>query len=118
MKRNAIRNPNKVMIFTPRITSSGNIYENLRILGKAPKRSYYQASRDTPQVDPEDIVVHTDESCIRNGKINAHTGIGVWFGPGDPHNIAAPVGQNIPQTNNSAEILAIHKALTAVPSSS
>src|SRR5258708_13208195 len=113
--RYTIRNPNNVKFFNPNITSTRDIQENFRILSKTYKRSNTQATRDAASTNPEDIVVYTDGSCNKNGEANTRARLGVWFGPDDPRNTAAPIGRNIQQSNNTAELLAIHKALTLVP---
>nr|KAJ3401313.1 hypothetical protein HK105_004514 [Polyrhizophydium stewartii] len=54
--------------------------------------------------------VYTDGSCLGNGQQDPRAGYGVWFGPGDPRNVA----QRLPdrdQTNNRAELTAVIKAL-------
>src|SRR5260370_32181735 len=64
----------------------------------------------------------TGQCCIHrwllkpNGDKKAKAGFRVWFGPNDPRNISTPVGKNIIQSNNTAELLAIHEALKLTPS--
>ena len=52
-----------------------------------------------------DICVYTDGSCINNGKPNAMSGIGIYFGENDPRNTSKRI--NGKQTNNTAELSAI-----------
>jgi ribonuclease HI len=56
-----------------------------------------------------DIIVYTDGSCINNGKENALAGIGVFFEDDDPRNVSSKIKGK--QTNNTAEIKAILKAI-------
>ncbi|KAE9409294.1 ribonuclease H-like protein [Gymnopus androsaceus JB14] len=62
-------------------------------------------------VDPQ--VVYSDGACKGNGKSNGVAGIGVWWGEGDPRNLAerCPGGQ----TNNRAELIAIARVLETTP---
>src|SRR5258708_37511245 len=57
-----------------------------------------------------------DGSCMANRTTDAHTGIGVWFSPNNPNNRAEPVSKNLIQSNTTAELLAIYKALIHMPS--
>ncbi|VDC04317.1 unnamed protein product [Peniophora sp. CBMAI 1063] len=58
------------------------------------------------------VKVWTDGSSLNNGRRGASAGAGVFFGPGNRHNIA----QRVPdaQTNNRAEVFAVLLALAAV----
>lgn len=55
------------------------------------------------------VVVYTDGCCSGNGKINARAGIGVYWGPNHPLNVA----ERLPgrQTNQRAELQAACRAL-------
>lgn len=55
-----------------------------------------------------DICVYTDGACSNNGRPNAEAGMGVFFGEGDPRNLAKRVEGK--QTNNVAELSAIIEA--------
>jgi len=62
------------------------------------------------QVDIDNyVVVYTDGACTKNGRVGAKAGIGVWFGNNHPLNISEPVLGR--QTNNSAEIQAVERAV-------
>ena len=98
-----IGSPDKVKIIDPRLTTTGLIHDNLRIFTTPSKQR-----TETARCDPR--------SCNLNGNTNAKAGISVWFGTNNPKNSKAPVGKNIPQSNNSAELLAIHMALKLTPS--
>ena len=48
--------------------------------------------------------VYCDGSCIHNGKPNAKSGIGIYFGDNDPRNVSKSIDGN---TNNIAELVAM-----------
>lgn len=52
-----------------------------------------------------DLEIYTDGSCINNGRANASSGIGIYFGPGDERNVSKKISGK--QTNNTAELSAI-----------
>lgn len=59
-------------------------------------------------------VIYTDGASRGNGKASARAGYGVFFGEGDPRNLAERL-QGLPQTNQRAELTAIQRALEVVP---
>jgi ribonuclease HI/exonuclease III len=62
----------------------------------------------------EEVVAYTDGSCLSNGSDDARAGSGIWFGPDDPRNVALRVpGRK--QSNQIGELLAILRAVQAVP---
>ncbi|PPQ99538.1 hypothetical protein CVT24_005328 [Panaeolus cyanescens] len=69
----------------------------------------------TPDEDDESgfIVVYTDGACKGNGKNGSVAGVGVWWGPNDPRNIAERCPGD--QTNNRAELIAILRMLEETP---
>ena len=60
------------------------------------------------------VTVYTDGACFNNGKLNAQCGSGVYFGPDDTRNVAFHPPGNI-QSNQVGEIIAIMRAIVAVP---
>ncbi|KAF6755873.1 ribonuclease H-like protein [Ephemerocybe angulata] len=78
------------------------------------------ASRaNTPKVaSSQKITVYTDGSGLHPGYEEARAGAGVWFGKDDERNRSIRVPEDLPQTNNSAEALAVLVAVKAVPSRS
>jgi len=58
------------------------------------------------------IYIYTDGSCINNGKKNAKAGIGVYFGENDKRNVSKKIKGK--QTNNTAELKAILKAIKII----
>lgn len=59
--------------------------------------------------DTNGVVVYTDGCCHSNGTDQARAGIGVYWGPNDPRNVAEPLSGR--PTNNRAEI---HAAIRAI----
>lgn len=57
------------------------------------------------------LLVHSDGSCIRNGKPSARASIGVYFGPNSRYNVAEPVPQVLVQNSEVAELWAALQAL-------
>ncbi|KAH7905213.1 hypothetical protein BJ138DRAFT_1072945, partial [Hygrophoropsis aurantiaca] len=102
------------IIFDPSITSNQSLNECFRIFGRQDNDSNQPAWR--PQHQPRQRIqmneitkVYTDGSCINNGKQNARSGSGIWFGPDDPRNTHTRTpGPN--QSNQAAEIIAVIKA--------
>ncbi|KAF8281045.1 ribonuclease H-like protein [Clavulina sp. PMI_390] len=54
-------------------------------------------------------------SCFDNGSDHASAGSGGWFGRDDPRNFAVRVGNNLTQSNNTGEMLAVLLAAQRVP---
>ncbi|KAF9056015.1 ribonuclease H-like domain-containing protein [Panaeolus papilionaceus] len=87
----------------------------------APSTSSAEAKLPKPTEPLEDdelgyLVVYTDGACKGNGKSGSVAGIGVWWGPNDPRNIAERCPGD--QTNNRAELIAILRMLEETPISS
>ncbi|XP_075057595.1 ribonuclease H1 [Mixophyes fleayi] len=57
----------------------------------------------------DSTVVYTDGCCSRNGRLKARAGIGVYWGPHHPLNVAERLEGN--QTNQRAEIVAACRAV-------
>ena len=82
------------------------IYKKFECIQKA--ANFLMNGWETPS--SAELFVYTDGACSNNGKVNAKAGIGVYFGENDERNIS----ESIPgkQTNNTAELRAMIKALT------
>lgn len=57
--------------------------------------------------------VYTDGSSLKNGRVGAAAGVGVFFGIGDTRNISERL-HGEPQTNQRAELMAILRALQVI----
>ncbi|KAH8804187.1 ribonuclease H-like domain-containing protein [Flagelloscypha sp. PMI_526] len=62
-------------------------------------------------IDRGKVPVFVDGACKRNGQPNAKAGLGVFFGPGSPHNFSEPIPSTSLQTSQRAEILAAARAV-------
>lgn len=60
------------------------------------------------RTSPSELFVYTDGSCSHNGQPGAQAGMGVYFGPGDPRNLAKRVIGK--QSNNTGELGAMIEA--------
>ena len=58
------------------------------------------------------LEIYTDGACSSNGSKDARGGSGVFFGDNDHRNISVPLPENIPHTNQVAELYAIYLALS------
>ncbi|KAL3052099.1 hypothetical protein OYC64_004785 [Pagothenia borchgrevinki] len=74
-----------------------------------PKRVKPSVSSDGFTYMDDAVVVYTDGGCTGNGQKGAKAGIGVYWGPNHPLNVADPLEGR--QTNQRAEIQAACKAL-------
>ena len=106
---------NDAITFDPTITCKNNLAECFRIftdptkISNAPARRYQDPR--TQDRHPK-IEVYTDGACFNNGKLNARSGSGIWFGPTDNRNRAIKVPGET-QSNQAGEIVAIIAAIDA-----
>jgi ribonuclease HI len=111
------RENNEAVLFDPSITNKENLGECFRIFAKPEQISNLPARRYYTQginLRHREVTVYTDGACIRNGKLNAQCGSGVWFGPDhEKNNALRPPGPH--QSNQVGEIAAIIAALDSVP---
>ena len=61
-----------------------------------------------------ELIVYTDGSCVGNGTDEARAGSGIWYGTGDPRNVAMRV-PGTKQSNQVAELLAILRVIKDTP---
>ncbi|KAI0683429.1 ribonuclease H-like protein [Cytidiella melzeri] len=75
-------------------------------------------SRDhhSPSTPVDVLTVYTDGSCLNNGAANARARAGIWYGTGDPRNLAIRV-PGPTQTNQAGEVLAIQHVAALTPPS-
>jgi len=60
--------------------------------------------------------VFTDGACIHNGRANSKAGFAVWFPDHPDFQTTGRVPEGQPQTNQRAELMAIHTAVTLLDS--
>ncbi|KAH9856290.1 hypothetical protein C2E23DRAFT_704507, partial [Lenzites betulinus] len=103
-------------IFDPSIRSGASVHDGFRVFGSQPndRRPPLRAPPRPFEVPPEEVMVYTDGSCAANGGTTATAGAGVWYGAGDPRNIAARVPGEV-ATNQRAELYAVALAVDATP---
>ena len=65
-------------------------------------------------INGTEYYVYTDGSCYNNGKKNAVSGIGIFFGPNDKRNVSKTIEGK--QTNNTAELTAIIETYSIIES--
>lgn len=95
--------PKSVPLTAPTIEAPPTSQQQSRPLQPMPGSAHRQSTSDHE-------VVYTDGCARGNGREGAVGGIGIYYGPNDPRNVAAPL-HNGKQTNQRAELVA---AITAV----
>jgi ribonuclease HI len=111
------RAENGAILFNPTITAKNNLAECFRIFTDPAKISSEPAKRhQDPRTNLRHptIEVFTDGACYNNGKLNARSGSGIWYGPDDIRNQVIRVPGNA-QSNQVEEIVAIIAAVEATP---
>lgn len=110
------RENNTRIRFNPSITINGPLSNGIRVFTDPSARMNQQPWRQhTHPEQNEPITVHTDGSCLHSGQQNATAGSGIWYGPDDPRNTALRVPNDLPQTNQTAELLAVWHAVKEAP---
>ncbi|KAN0104009.1 hypothetical protein V8E52_011410, partial [Russula decolorans] len=88
------RYQNELITFDPSITTKNDLTECFRIFTNPNVPSKQPAKR---RIDPganlrhQTVSVFTDGACLNNGKSNARSGSGIWFGPNDQRNKAIKI---------------------------
>jgi ribonuclease HI len=103
--QNAIIENGEEITFDPTVTARGSLDECFRVLHKNQQLPLEPAHRISnprreqgQQVDP--IHIYMDGCCLRNGKLDATCGSGIWHSQNSPLNRAIKV----PGTNHSNQI--------------
>ncbi|KAF8277873.1 hypothetical protein DL93DRAFT_2146956, partial [Clavulina sp. PMI_390] len=107
-----------IIPFNKTLNNSKHLADNLRVFSKLnhPEPADEMEPDGTEDLQHQaDIPIHTDGSCIDNGSNYACAGSGIWFGQNDPRNISIRVGDNLTQSNNTGEMLAVLEAARRVP---
>jgi hypothetical protein len=99
--------------FDPPITTKDDLSECFRVFIDPQRSTRNPAQRPINNGTASrhgQIVIHTGGSCMDNGKENAKSGGGAWFGPNDLRNVALRVpGER--QSNQTGELAAVVAAL-------
>lgn len=107
------------IIFDPTITARGSLEECFRILTNKNQTTITEPAyriRNLRREQGQHIdhtTVYTDGCCLRNGKLDATCGSGIWFGKNNPSNKAICVPGNA-QSNQIGELAAIVATLQTV----
>ncbi|KAF8301080.1 hypothetical protein DL93DRAFT_2145638 [Clavulina sp. PMI_390] len=108
----------QIIPFNKELNDSKYLADNLRVFSNLnhPEPADEREPIATEELEhQDDIPIHTDGSCIDNGSNYACAGSGIWFGHDDPRNCSIRVGDNLVQSNNTGEMLAILEAARRVP---
>jgi ribonuclease HI len=66
------------------------------------------------KVENQELGAESLQACFNNGKLNAQSGSGIWFGPADERNKAIQVPRDL-LSNQIGEIVAVIIAVEATP---
>lgn len=91
------------------ITTRGDLSDIFRIFTKGETTNTTHLKRAT-RPDCEHVVAATDGSCYNNGRGDAIAGAGVFIGEDHPNNISIRLPNEIQQSNQTGEILAVSEA--------
>ncbi|KAJ7286775.1 ribonuclease H-like domain-containing protein [Mycena rebaudengoi] len=74
---------------------------------------FFSAMREPQKkiLDARTVIICVDGACAGNGTPAARAGVGIYFGPGSPHNASQRITDGGAQTSQRAEILAATTAL-------
>jgi hypothetical protein len=108
--------PADVHIFNKNITVLGPLANAFRIFTEGPKlNSLSPSDQDILNEDQHYISGYTDGSCIHNRDANAEAGAGIFFAPNDPKNRSIRMPDELVQSNQTGEIIAIKKVKENFP---
>ena len=118
MRNETARQNNEEITFDPAMTSGEDLAECFRIFTD-PDKTTTQPARRLQVLEPtpraREQIVYTNGACLKNGKMDAKCGSGVWFGPDDQRNQAIRVPGDA-QSNQVGEIATVIAAIkTADP---
>ncbi|XP_072553176.1 ribonuclease H1 isoform X2 [Salminus brasiliensis] len=101
--------PTSVPVVVKRPIEDNQVYETTSKRFKPIEETSATASTDGFTYMGDAVVVYTDGCCSGNGRQGARAGIGVYWGPDHPLNVAERLSGR--QTNQRAELQAACKAL-------
>ncbi len=118
-KRNAVaRRRGDEVVFNPSIRTGSAITDAFRVFVpvEAEKRMVPASRRPPPfTVEGEKITAYTDGAAYGNGTGGARAGAGVWCGDESQYTMSERVPEDVPQTNQAAEIYAISMIAQRAP---
>ncbi|KAJ6498521.1 hypothetical protein C8R47DRAFT_971760, partial [Mycena vitilis] len=103
-------------LFDPTISVKGDLRDTFRIFTEG-RRGGTEApdTQMEPEEDEDEIIVYTDGSATNNGREDARAGSGAFYGAIDQQNLAIRVPEELKQSNNVAEILAVKETVESNP---
>ncbi|KNZ81408.1 Ribonuclease H1 [Termitomyces sp. J132] len=104
-------------LFNPEIMTKGNLGEGFRLFTRNQEYSGTDNNDYTRNTTNNllRVIVYTDESCQKNGSVEAVARAGAWFGPGDHRNLALRLPHTIEQSNNAGETYAVFAVKQNIP---
>lgn len=118
-RRTANENPNtpaQAFTFDPTVLLDGGLTAAFRTFTDPKATCREPALRRLGIVVPQETVrAYTDGSCIHNGTDDATAGSGIFYGQDDQRNKAIKVPRNLPQTNNTGELIAALQLVRNTP---
>ena len=111
------REENSAIIFDPSITDKHNLADCFRVFTNPDRISNLPADRlvaNRTTLRLQEVNVYTDGACLNNGKQDAQSGSGIWFGPNHENNRALR-NPGKSQSNQVGEIAAVIAAIEMTP---
>ncbi|KAJ3832003.1 hypothetical protein F5878DRAFT_548785, partial [Lentinula raphanica] len=100
--------------FDHRITVHGSLADAFRIFTQGNTINRIPEVVGDPQPAELKVEAYTDGSCQHNGSDDATAGAGIFYGEGNILNKSIRIPQNLPQTNQTGEIVSVKTAVTDV----
>jgi ribonuclease HI len=110
------RATNGAIRFDPSLTCKNELAECFRVFTTTTRTPAIPACRIHTQgaaLRHRGITIYTDGACFNNGKQNAHSGSGVWHGPGHARNAAIKIPGH-DHSNQIGELVAVIAAIESV----
>ena len=108
--------PADVKLFNNTTTIPGPLANAFRIFTEGPRsNSLPPSNQDAPDEDQHCTSIYTDGSCIHNGDANAEAGAGIFIAPDDLRNRSIRIPNELVQSNQTGEIIAIKEAAEKFP---
>ncbi|KAJ7161823.1 hypothetical protein C8R43DRAFT_867293, partial [Mycena crocata] len=101
--------------FDRRITTFGSIKDVFRVFTEGEICNTPPDMRLLCEPDLEPLYVATDGSCLNNGEDNAEAGAGIFFSEDNPNNMVIRVSDNIEQSNQTGEVVAVTQVALYAP---
>jgi exonuclease III len=108
--------PADVELFNDNKIVPGPLANAFRIFTEGPKSNILPPFEDDVLDENQSCTsIYTDGSCIHNGDANAEAGAGIFFAPDDPRNRSIRIPDELVQSNQTGEIIAIKEAAENFP---